>query len=500
MAADSILTQTARGAGWAIGWRLTTRLLGLVNTFVLVRLLVPGDFGLVAVATGYAQAIAALSALGIEEAVIRERAPTRAIYDTAFTINLLSGLATALVVAASAWPAALFFKDPRLTGVLLALAACAIVTAFENIGTVEFRRDFAFHREFRLLVIPRLAAIGVTIAVAELTRSHWALVAGIATSQVAWIAMGYAMHPHRPRLTLAAWRQLAGFSFWSWAISTAAMVRDRLDGFVIGRVLDLTLVGIYAVGTDIAVIPTYELAGPLSRACMPGFAAALRAGDNGAVAYLRILAGALLVAMPAGFGISLVADQVVLLALGPHWAAAAAIVRVVGIAGVSFVLGTITASLLAAHAMLARGFAAGMLSLAIRLVAMLLLIPRFGLAGAAAGWAVATTADNLLLLAVAFHRFRISPTDLLRQVWRGAAAVLLMALVLERCGLGWTPALATGPAIVSLIEAVGLGGAVYGGTLLVLWQICGRPEGGEADLLRLLRGVAARLPGRARHS
>jgi O-antigen/teichoic acid export membrane protein len=90
-----ILVNTTRGAGWAFGWRLLTRALGLVNTLVLARLLVPGDFGLVAIATGFSQGILALSQVGMEDALIRHPKPTRELYDTAFTINLLRGLATA---------------------------------------------------------------------------------------------------------------------------------------------------------------------------------------------------------------------------------------------------------------------------------------------------------------------------------------------------------------------------------------------------------------------
>ncbi len=495
MVVDSILTRTARGAGWAIGWRMTTRLLGLVNTFVLVRLLVPGDFGLVALATGFAQAISQLSALGIEEAVIREQAPTRETYDTAFTINLFRGLATACIICAAAWPVAVFFKEPRLAPVLIALAAVSMVTAFENIGTIEFRRDFAFDREFRLLVLPRLAGIVVTVAVAVVWQSHWALVAGIATGQILWIVMGYAMHPHRPRLTLSAWHQLAGFSFWSWAISTAGMVRDRVDGFVIGRVLDVTLVGIYSVGTDVAIIPTYELAGPLSRACLPGFAAALRSGISGAESYLRILAGGLLLALPAGLGISLVADQVVVLALGPQWGAAVGIIRVVGIASITYVLGTITGSLLAAHGLMRLTFTVGIVSVAIRVLAMAVLIAAFGLPGAAAAWAISVSAENLLYIAVAFRRFRIRGVDLLRQIWRAAVAGAVMAAVLTATGLGWSAASITTSPIWTLAAAVALGASVYVAVLLGTWFACGRPAGGEADLLALAgRFIPRRRP------
>ncbi len=45
---NSILARTALSAGWVIGWRMATRMLGLASTLLLVRILLPEDFGVVA--------------------------------------------------------------------------------------------------------------------------------------------------------------------------------------------------------------------------------------------------------------------------------------------------------------------------------------------------------------------------------------------------------------------------------------------------------------------
>ena len=67
----SVTSRTLVGACWLITWRLVTRLLGLINTLVLARLLVPADFGLVAVATSFAAAVDSLSELGLLAALVR---------------------------------------------------------------------------------------------------------------------------------------------------------------------------------------------------------------------------------------------------------------------------------------------------------------------------------------------------------------------------------------------------------------------------------------------
>src|SRR4051794_12144458 len=172
----SILAKTARGAGWVVAWRMITRTLGLVSTLVLVRLLAPADFGLVALATSFSVAIEAFSWLGTEEGVIRHAAPTDAVYDTAFTIALLRGSVVAVAIAAAAYPAGAFFGEPRLPAVLLALAAIAVLESLTNVGTVQFRRDFTFQKEFQLWLLPRILSVVIAITLAAVTRSYWALV------------------------------------------------------------------------------------------------------------------------------------------------------------------------------------------------------------------------------------------------------------------------------------------------------------------------------------
>jgi lipopolysaccharide exporter len=146
----SLTVRTARSAGWVIAWRMLTRILGLISTVVLTKLLLPGDFGLVALATSFALAVDGLSELGVGEALTREMSLDRDMYDTGFTISFCRGLLTAAVIAMGAWPVAAFFGDPRLGTITLVLAVAMLLSSVENIGIVDFRRDLAFQKELQL--------------------------------------------------------------------------------------------------------------------------------------------------------------------------------------------------------------------------------------------------------------------------------------------------------------------------------------------------------------
>jgi lipopolysaccharide exporter len=491
---NSVLAKTAKGAGWIIGWRMVTRILGLVSTLFLVRLLQPTDFGLVTLATSFGFAIDSLSSLGVEEAIIREKDPGRDLYDSAFTINVIRGLATTTILVTAAWPIAVFFKDMRLAPVMLALATGSLIGAFENIGIVDFRRNIAFQKEFLLMSVPRLVSIVVAIGTAFIFRSYWALIVAILTSSILRVAMGYAMHPLRPRFGLRSWRQIAGFSFWSWALSLSSLVRDRSDAFIIGRVLDITQVGIFSVAAEIASLPTTELVSPLARACFSSFASVRHADTASETAntFLRIMGTAILIVLPAGVGISLIADPIVKLAFGSRWLGATNLIQILGAALTVMIPGLISASVLNAHAVLRPMFRVQIFSVVVRVVLMVALVSRFGLIGAAIGVALGTATEHLLYLGMTLRRLRLGVADLLRHIWRSILATGVMAASMALLGLGWTEVPDTLAAVSNILMAVPLSVAIYAAASALLWIVVGRPVGAERDMWDMLRKVYER--------
>jgi lipopolysaccharide exporter len=337
----AVLAKTARGTGWIIGWRMTTRLLGLVNTVTLVRLLLPGDFGLVALGASFAQAIETFGYIGLQDSLIRDKAPTRAQYDTAFTLGLLRSACTGLAVVALAVPAGHFFNEPRLAAITLALGIGIILDGFSNVGAVDFRRDFAFQKEFVQWVVPRVASIVLSITVALVWRSYWALVVGILSQRVLRVLLSYTMHPYRPRLHVGAWRAIMGYSTWAWVLSLMSIVRDRTATILIGRMLGPTPVGLFSLGFELASLPTTELVEPLARAAFSGFSATRNQGHAPGEVFVRMVASMALITVPAGIGVALIADPVVRLAFGKLWVAAVPLVQMLGVCGALTVFGTL---------------------------------------------------------------------------------------------------------------------------------------------------------------
>jgi lipopolysaccharide exporter len=484
----SLTVRTARSAGWVIAWRMLTRILGLISTVVLTKLLLPGDFGLVALATSFALAVDGLSELGVGEALTREMSLDRDMYDTGFTISFCRGLLTAAVIAMGAWPVAAFFGDPRLGTITLVLAVAMLLSSVENIGIVDFRRDLAFQKELQLYTVPRILGIAASITFAAIFANYWALIVGILTTRTTRCAWSYVMHPYRPHLTLRRWRQIIGFSSWTWANTIVDQIRERLDWVVIGRLLGTADTGIYAVGSEVGLLPSTELLQPFGRALYAGFAAARREGTGIAGPYLRTITTAFLLTMPAGFGISLVADPLVRLIFGEHWLAAVPLVEIFGVMGMLGVITNVSGALLTVSGMLSLQFRFIVLTTVVRLVLLLVLVNEIGIVGAGIAAAGTLMVEECSYLVVTFRRFHVRVADLWRGIWRPILATAAMAGVLIWQGLGWT-ALPGSPLVIGehLALAVAIGASTYCAVIVLLWWLAGRPDGAEVLTWRLAK-------------
>src|SRR5688572_5338994 len=126
----------ARGALWMVLLKLLERSLGLISTLILVRLLSPSDFGIVAMATSFIFMAEMLVAFGFDVALIQKQDATDEHYHTAWTCNVALGAMISGVMIAAASSIAQFYGYPEVFWVVCTLALGPLISGLENIGVV----------------------------------------------------------------------------------------------------------------------------------------------------------------------------------------------------------------------------------------------------------------------------------------------------------------------------------------------------------------------------
>ena len=126
-----------------------------------------------------------------------------------------------------------------------------------------------------------------------------------------------------------------------------------------------------------------------------------------------------------------------------------------------------------------------------------MLLPLYGLIGVAIAIAVTQIVNQIILIIVTVRRLDLSPVTVLGRIWRSIAAAALMTALLVALHLGWNNDPGTDRwQAIHLGAAVLIGAISYTASLLGLWLLTGQPEGGERDLLNLLRAMFRRIERR----
>lgn len=484
------------GGAWLIAARGFERLIGLISMSILARLLTPPDFGIVAIAGTVVSAIQVLGQFGFDWALVRYKDPSESDLNSAWTLRLLLGAGVFAALFLCAPVAANFYHMYALRAILVVLGFGSFVTSLENIGTVYFRREFTFHKEFVMRTVAKATGFSATLTIAFLYRSYWALVLGVVATNCASTVTSYVAHPYRPWFSLRGARRLFGFSSWLLLGNFAEYVRERFAELYLGKVYGAGTAGLFAVTGEMALVPITEIGAPINRVAYAKYSEDVRANRSVRDSYLATAPLIWTLALPISLGTIAVAPQAVAVLLGAQWLAAVPVVTLLSL-GMAFTVMTSNTH----YVYWALGHSRITAVLTTISVCMTIVLSVIGsrLAGYV-GVAGAFAVQSALLVPVNFHFLRrlagVGFVDLWKRVWRVVLGGVLM-LAGVWVAFPEAPASGVGPAAWLLLKETMSGVPIYVAVVMCCWWFQGKPDGPESVIFQIVSNRINRMARRA---
>lgn len=226
---------------------------------------------------------------------------------------------------------------------------------------------------------------------------------------------------------------------------------------------------------------------PIARAAYPGYAKV--AHDRAALkqAYLAVQGSIIMLTLPAGVGIVMLADPFVKALLGFNWLGAIPLIQILGLYGALRVFQTTNNAI---FNVLGKPY----WNTSLMMLELLSVLPLLGwliysghtIESAAWSYLVGSAIVVPFAVILISRVLRLSFRDRLRITWRPVIGAALMALVLEWLTRTLGLPTSTLEAVWTLLIAVPLGALVFGATVLGIWYATGKPNGTERKLLSLM--------------
>jgi len=322
-------TRVAQSIFWLAWSRGVVQLLSFATTVLVARILVPADFGVMALAGMFIATAGLLAEMGLGGAIVQFRDLDRRELNTCFWITVTLAAIAYAVLSLGASVIATWFAVPRLAEVLPVLALGLPVNACTVVSGSLLRKRLALDRVSQAEIIGAVVTLPVMLCCALAGLGVWTLVIG---SLVGWVVRGaviFAFAPWLPGLRIGGERakEVIHFSLTTLGITMLWAIREQSDVAVIGKITGQVTVGLYSMAKDLAMLPTakissvvFLLSSPMMAELQTDIAAMRRA-------FFRAVRLTASIALPASAGMALVADDMVAVLLGPKWLPAVRVLR-----------------------------------------------------------------------------------------------------------------------------------------------------------------------------
>jgi len=450
---------------WRWGSQVVAQLITWTATILVVRMLVPHDYGLFAMAQTVLTTLNFLNGYSFATSLIRDKEIDSRRVGQAFGLLLLANGALAVVQLAAAPLAAAYYEQPLLATMLRVQALIYLTTPFIALPSALLARQLDFRRQ--ALINLCCAAIGGAVAVglAKAGYGVWALVwAPITLFATRAVALTFAAKALvRPVFDFRGAGQMIGFGSALTLCQLMWIIQCQADIVIAGRIFNPHDLGLYSESLFLAAIFTGRFLPPLNEVAFPAYSELVNAGKPIGSVFLAGVRLIMLVATPFYVGLSLVAGPLVATFFGPKWLEMTPI-----LSGLALAMPAMTLQIVCAPATNALGrpriYVMSSIAGAVIMPLCYLWGVQFGAEGLVAAWQVAAPALLAVTLLLTLPAVGVSLLELTRALAPVGFACLTMALGVWEVGRHM-PHLSP-PFQLAVLTSVGM--AVYFGAMTLL--------------------------------
>jgi lipopolysaccharide exporter len=333
---DGSLRGAARsGVVWSTVAFVATRGLSFVALLVLVRLLAPSEFGLVAAVLVVLGLLELGSDLGMKASVIyeQERGITERVH-TAFSLGMMIALGLTAIGLLIAPLLADFFRMGEVTGLFRLAVVNVALTGLGNVHDALLLRDMAFRPRIVTEVVRGLVRAAVSIALALAGFGAASLVWGMLAGTFAWALVLWRLTRFVPslRFNRVIARSMLSYGLGASALDALAAITTRLDAAIIGRVLGERALGLYSIAFRVPELLIQSVAWNVSLVVFPALSRQrVLDRDELSPATLALVRYQGLYALPVAAGLAVLAPPLVAVLFSSKWQDAAGVLAAVSV-------------------------------------------------------------------------------------------------------------------------------------------------------------------------
>lgn len=319
--------------------------------FILTKLLIPEQFGLIGMCAVFIAFANSLSELGMSAALIQKErnADATVLYPTAFTTSIVSGVLFYLILVFAITPlATYFYAEPRLNYLIPILSLSVLLRPIGIIPVVQHSRALNFKKMANIYNLSSLIAGVIAILAAVWGLGVWALVINVVVATSLPIPLLWKSIDWKPKFVIDRqhFKEIFSFGIYTSGTSIISSITYNIDNLFIGKFLGAGPLGAYTLSFSLTEQLRQAISSILNKVMYPVFGQNqkdLKRLKNYFISIVRINA---ILIYPVMIFLVLFAREIVVGIFGERWSQAVEPLKILAVAMMVHLLVNSFASLL----------------------------------------------------------------------------------------------------------------------------------------------------------
>ena len=427
---DNYRLRTVNALGWAFTSQIASQIISFIFGIILARLLVPDDFGLIAMIMVFVALARLLSDIGLGASLIHKKNIQEEHYSTVFWMNLALGLTmSAILFMSSSW-LAIFYDRAEIGDIAKLLSASFIIGALSSVPRTRLIKDLKYKQQSIADFFALIVSGAIAISLAANGYSYWALVIHILLRQAISTILIWAIVRWVPKskFKFAALYELFGFSAAIFSTNLLRYAANNLDKLLLGKFMGGESLGIYDKAHSTMLFPLQNVSRVVGGVMFPSLSLIQEDKRRVKNVYLRTVRSIAFITFPMMVGMFVVAESFTLGVLGEHWMGLIPILKVFCVAGIVTSISTITGSLFQSQGAAALEFKMTIVTVAIRMVGIIVGL-KWGAIGVAVGFTISMYINAAIGFVVAGRLVDLSIYDVINKTAPTLLPTIIMAFI-----------------------------------------------------------------------
>ena len=272
----SLRSQSVTGVKWNAVGTLTTTALQMLKLFILARILIKQDFGLLAIATMFLGFTEIFANMGLATGIIHKQDITRDQYSSVFWLNLMLSVALWLLLCAFTPLIAGYYHQPALKQLIPLLSFTLVIDSFGKMFYTLKTKEL----DFKFISIVQIVGVtlGVVLTVVLALQGFgvfslaWGALLQAAITQSVYAVSGLKAYRIRLHFRLSEIRELVSIGLYQLGMQVIDYAANKLDIFLIGRFFSAEVLGVYNLAKEL-LYKAVQLINPIvTNVAAPAFA------------------------------------------------------------------------------------------------------------------------------------------------------------------------------------------------------------------------------------